>query len=549
MSDNEEYRLEIAAFRHRVIASALEAEGEGVTAALREAAARPHRDARGREVRVSLGTLWKWLAACRKGGLLALRPKSRKDRGLLRAFPKDVLDFAFRLRRENPRRATRSIIDILVRKRLVQRGQVSRSTLDRHFDRAGLSRKYQGTLAQTTFRLIETSAPFELIVGDFHHGPYVRLGPAAARPAEADREDQAKRALFGGFIDHFSRLIVEGRYYLTEDFNALRFGFRRLLAVHGMAEKLFLDNGPAYHATRFHAACDALGIRLVHSKPYCAEGRGVIERFNRTLKDQFESEVRARETLPTLDELNAWFEAWLSERYHRDVHSETGQAPADRFGREAAGRPAPPTETVEEYLRLRETRTVHRKWSTVEVEGIRFTVTPSLRGRRVQVLFDPSDLAYVLISFDGRIVERATPQKPGVIPPPPDPPSPPQGKHTDYLAILRADFERRSRTEFSALRLTPPPTTELDLPGLVALLEACRTTSLTDPERSEASAFWRRLRPLEPEPVRRILDGLHRRLGPGLHLSVYLQALEGQVVRARTIPAKPKPPTPKGEKG
>lgn len=536
MKDNEDRHLEIAAFRHRLIAAALEAEGEGVAAALRETASRPHRDPGGREVRVSLATLWTWLAACRNGGLLALRPKPRKDRGLLRAFPQDVLDFALKLRRENPRRATRTIIDILVRKQLAGRHQVARSTLDRHFDRAGLSRKRQGTLAQATFRLIETSASFELLVGDFHHGPYVRNG----------QDDQAKRALFGGFIDHFSRYVVEGRYYLTEDFAALRFGFRRILAVHGMPEKLYLDNGPAYHATRFHAACDALGIRLVHSKPYCAEGRGVIERFNRTLKDQFEAEVRIRETLPTLDELNAWFAAWLSERYHRDLHSETGQSPAERFGREAAGRPAPSMETVEEYLRLRETRTVHRKWSTVEIAGERFSVSPSLRGRRVQVLFDPSDLAYVLIAFDGRIVERAMLQKPGAIPPAPDPAPTLAGKQTDYLAMLRSDYERRVRTELSALRLQPPPATELDLPGLVSLLESCREASLTDPERSEASALWRRLRPLEPDTVRRVTEGTRRRLGTGLHLSVYLQALEDQVVRARAHSSPAKPVTPKG---
>jgi hypothetical protein len=311
-----------------------------------------------------------------------------------------------------------------------------------------------------------------------------------------------------------------------------------------MPEKLYLDNGPAFHANRFHAACDALGIRLVHSKPYCAEGRGVIERFNRTLKEQFESEVRARETLPTLDELNAWFAAWLSERYHRDVHSETGQSPAERFGREAAGRPAPPPETVEEYLRIRETRTVHRKWSTVEVEGIRFSVTPTLRGRRVRVLYDPSDLAYVIIAFDGRVVERASPQKPGVVPLQPDPAPAPKGKPTDYLALLRADHERRVRTELSALRLHPPPVTELDLPGLVARLESCRTAPLSDLERSEAAATWRRLRPLEPGEATRSLEGAQRRLGPGLHLSVYLQALESQVVRARAHPSPAKPVTP-----
>jgi hypothetical protein len=56
----------------------------------------------------------------------------------------------------------------------------------------------------------------------------------------------------------------------------------------------------------------------------------VCERANRTVKEQFESEVRQREELLTLDELNAGWEAWVAEPYHRDVHSETGQAPFER---------------------------------------------------------------------------------------------------------------------------------------------------------------------------------------------------------------------------
>jgi hypothetical protein len=156
------------------------------------------------------------------------------------------------------------------------------------------------------------------------------------------------------------------------------------------------------------------------------------------------------------------------------------------------------------------------------------------------VLFDPLDLAYVLISYDGRIVERAFPQKPGVAPPEPEPPAIP-GKKTDYLALLRADYERRVRTELSALRLVPPATTELDLPGLVALVERCRTSSLTDPERSLTSALWRRLRPIDADVARTALDRARRRLGEGLHLRVYLDALEDHLVRARTQKGASKP--------
>ena len=109
-----------------------------------------------------------------------------------------------------------------------------------------------------------------------------------------------KRALFGGFIDHYSRVLVEGRYYLTEDFAALRFGFRQMLAVHGMPTRLFLDNGSAFHAIRFHAACAALGIQLVHSKPYVAESRGVIERWNRTFSKTIADKTYIQKVLEPL---------------------------------------------------------------------------------------------------------------------------------------------------------------------------------------------------------------------------------------------------------
>lgn len=529
MNDDEERRLEVAAFRRRLIAEAIEADDDGVSAALEEVARDRHRDPDGEEASVGLSTLWRWLALYREGGLLALRPAQRKDKGAVRAYPANVLERAAKLRSERPKRATKTIIDILVRKKVVTPKTIARSTLDRHLERMGLARRMMGSIGRETYRRIETSSPLELMVGDFHQGPYVRTG----------WDGIIRRAQYGGFLDHFSRYVPEGRYYLAEDFAAVRFGFRRLLVVTGPPDKLYLDRGPGYQANRFHAACELLGVKLVHSRPYRAEGRGVKERFNRTLKEQFESEVRAREEPPTIDELNAFFEAWLAERYHRDVHSETGEAPAERFARTAVLRQAPPMELVDEYLRLREPRTVHKKWSTVEVEGKRFSVSPSLRGRRIWVLFDPLDMEYVLISFDGRIIERAYPQKAGVAPPVPDEPAP-QKEATDYLALLRADYERRLRTELSNLRFQPAAA-ELDLPGLIALLERCRAAPLGDAERAEASSVWRRLRPIQPEAAQEALQSAMRRLGTGLHLRLYLEALDNHLVRIRTKKGGKKP--------
>lgn len=533
---DEERRLHVASFRYRVIADAAEAAAGDVTDAIEQAAARVYVNPTGSERRVSERTLWRWLSAYRTDRLVGLMPKSRYDRGQLRAFKREILDKAVQLRGgKNSKRPTKTIIDILVRLEMVARGELARSTLDRHLARLGMSRLQLGSLGETTYRKILTEAPFELVIADFHHGPYVRVGD----------EDKAQRALLLCFIDHFSRYIVEGRYYLHEDFAALRFGFRVVLVVYGLFERLYVDNGPSFQSRRFHAACsnEAIDIELVHSKPYVSEGRGVCERFNRTCKEQFESEVRARDELPTLAELNAYFEAWLAERYHRDIHSETGQSPAERFRSVPARlRPPPEPSLIEELLRLRKQRTVHRKWSTVELDRTRYLVKPSLRGRKVQVLYDPFDRSYVLIEYDGRVIERAYLQKPGVQPPPLSPPKAAPGADDDYLQLLRADYEARVRAELSSLGLQPRIQAELSLVDFVAQLERCRGALLSDAERSAVSACFRKLRPIEPEAAQTALEGVVRRQGHGLHVRVYLDALTAQLVRRRTKTNKGKKP-------
>lgn len=524
----DDHALAIAAFRHRCLVEVLEADDEELFTILKAQARLPRTDPAGRTRTVSVRTLARWLAAYRRGGLLALCPRRRTDHGTLRAIPADVFARAQALRRQKPTRPTKTIIDILVRQHHVAPHAIARSTLDRHLARQGLARATLRSLGQKTFRRIETTAPFELVVADFHHGPYVRTSDGSLR-----------RALLGAHIDHFSRYIPEGRYFLHEDYAALRFGFRRLLTAFGLPVTYYVDRGSAFQATRFHAACDALGIRLVHSAPYQSECRGVIERVNRTVKEQFETEVRGREEPPTLDELNAYFEAWLAERYHRDVHSETGEAPRDRFQRTAVLRPAPDLAQVDELLRLRERRRVHKKWSTVEVLATRYVVDPALRGRKVDVLYDPFTPESVLIVFDGRVVQRAVPQKPGENPPSPPVP-PPQGPPTDYLALLRADYERRTQHELAALRLrTLPARAELALGDLVTLLTACRGTELTPAERSRTAGRWRQLRPIDPDAARHALAAAQRHLGPAVHLDLYLDALTTHLVRQRTTKGAP----------
>jgi hypothetical protein len=304
---------------------------------------------------------------------------------------------------------------------------------------------------------------------------------------------------------------------------------------------LYIDNGPSFQTGRFHAACknELLDINVVHSKPYVSEGRGVCERFNRTLKEQFESEAKNRDELLTLDELNAYFEAWIAERYHRDTHSETRQSPHERFWSNVTKRPTPDLEQIDELLRLRQKSKVHKKWSTVQVKGTRYVVDPALRGRKVHSLYDPFDPSYVLIEHNRSIIQRAYPQKPGQMPPQPEPTL--NKMKTDYLDLLRQDHEKHLKAELEALRFRKVPAQlELKLGELETLCEKCRGVPLSENERIAVTATFRKLRPIKPELAHSSFQSAQRRFGIGLHISVYLNDLKTQLVHQRTQGGKKK---------
>ena len=70
------------------------------------------------------------------------------------------------------------------------------------------------------------------------------------------------------------------------------------------------------------------------------------------MRSQFLSEVESAK-LATLEELNASFQAWVELIYHKAIHSETGEAPLERFQRsltQITVRQADPTRLREAFL-------------------------------------------------------------------------------------------------------------------------------------------------------------------------------------------------------
>ncbi|MFJ7272050.1 DDE-type integrase/transposase/recombinase [Streptomyces sp. NPDC099050] len=149
---------------------------------------------------------------------------------------------------------------------------------------------------------------------------------AREAPVHGPKIGGRKTYLFA-FIDDHSRAIVGHRFGFAEDTVRLAAALRPALSARGVPESIYVDNGSAFVDTWLLRACASLAIRLTHSKPGRPQGRGKIERFFRTVRDQFLVELDEERVgqIEHLAELNRLFTAWVETVYHRTVHSETGQ--------------------------------------------------------------------------------------------------------------------------------------------------------------------------------------------------------------------------------
>jgi putative transposase len=389
---------------------------------VRELASREHTDPFGRQVRISRQTIDRWIRDWRAGGFDALVPSPRQ---CTPRTPAEVLELAVALRRENPDRTAAAIQRIL----RTQLGWApDERTLQRNFHRLGLTGATTGLAA--VFGRFEAAAPNDLWTGDVLHGLRIQL---------------RKTYLFA-FLDDHSRLLPGYRWGYAEDTVRLAVALRPALASRGVPRAVYVDNGSPFIDRWLLRACAKLGVRLVHSTPSRPEGRGKIERFFRTVRDQFlveitgEPDVAGRHYVADLAELNRLFTAWVETVYHRTVHSETGQTPLDRW---LAGGPFPlPTpETLTEAFLWEEHRRV-AKTATVALHGNSYEVDPSLVGRKVELVFDPFDLTRIEVRLAGAPMGLAIPHHIGrhshPKAKPETPTAPPKPSGIDYAKLIES---------------------------------------------------------------------------------------------------------------
>jgi putative transposase len=449
---------EVALFRYSLIR---EAADPALTTAergrlVRALAARDHTGPHGALVRVARSTLDRWIRDWRAGGFEALAPAARTTEP---ATPAATLDLAVKLKREAPGRTAAQVAEVIA---AAEGWAPSERTIQRLFARLGLNTRPDGT-PPAAFGRFEAAAANDRWTGDALHGP-----PVAGH-----------KAYLFAFIDDHSRALTGYRWGHSEDTVRLEAALRHGLGSRGIPRSVYVDNGSAFVAAPLLRACAVLGIRLVHSRPGRPEGRGKIERFFRTVRDQFLVEVDAR-GVADLVEMNRLFAAWVETAYHHRVHSETKATPLDRF---VAGGPfvIPTPAQLHEAFLWSEQRAV-TKTATVSLHGNTFEVDAVLVGRRVECVFDPFDLTTIEVRYQGRamgsgvarVIGRHTHPmaRPDTVPAPP-------ATGIDYLALL-ADRHAAELAEHS------PPTRYSELVAATDPDQCPGQLVIPDPESDTA---------------------------------------------------------------
>ena len=384
----EEKKREVATFRFGVISDLVVSRtlerGERERL-LREKAERQWTIPYSRRTRISVSTLALWVRRYERSGrkLESLYPQGRADIGQSRVLDEEVAQLLINLRKEHPKVTITGLIRVLRERKLIDPwAKICPTTVYRFLKGQGLWEASPAGVKDR--RRFEAEMPNDLWQSDMMYGPMVKV------------EGRQRKTFLFTFLDDMSRLVPHAQFYLSEGLESYLDCLRQALLRRGLPRRLYVDNGPAFRSQHLAQITASLGMALIHSTPYQPEGRGKVERWFRTVREDFLAAWRGEE----VGDLNRSLRRWLEEVYHQRVHSVTTQKPGDRFSSHLeCVRPAPPN--LEDFFRQRALRNVAKDRS-VALKGRLYEAPLCLLGKRVVLYYHDHDPSRVEVFWEDR---------------------------------------------------------------------------------------------------------------------------------------------------
>lgn len=387
----DEVRREIALFRYGILAPLISEaydESNSIKQFLDNAAAKTYTNPRGEDTKISASTLERWYYDYQRNGFDGLIPKRRSDTGKPRKIDDDIINQIRFLKSEYPRIPATLIHQRLIDNGTIIKGEVSLSTVNRFVNKILDEEKHSN---KQDIKRYERAHINEVWCGDTCYGPYLTI------------EGKKRRVYIMALIDDASRYIVGVDTVLNDDFINLMSTLKTAVIRHGKPRMLNFDNGSAYKNKQMELVAARVGITLHFCMPYTPISKAKIERWFKTLRDQWMSQLRLNE-YNTLGELRKSLFEYVS-KYNQTVHSSlNGLSPQERFFKESYTIKRLNEDQIEKAFLLEYERRVSAD-NVVVLDGIHYEVDYRYSKQKITLRYSP-DLSkiYVVDKQTGNLV-------------------------------------------------------------------------------------------------------------------------------------------------
>lgn len=267
-----------------------------------------------KRVYLSQSTIMRWYYDWKELGIVGLIPKIRSDKGKTQLSEK-VKTALINYKKDNPARSISTLI------KLVDNNgeKLSKATVHRFLKHNDISKRILSSPELIERRSFVAKHCSDIWQGDVLHGPSIQTSSGM------------RKVYLVTLMDDASRLLVHSEFCLGETALDIENVLKQAILKRGLPHKLIIDNGPAYRAHTLQTICALLEIRLIYCRPYEPEGKGKLERFHRTFREQFLGEIDIAK-ITNLSDLNARLWAWIDQVYHINPHQGIdGKTPIERW--------------------------------------------------------------------------------------------------------------------------------------------------------------------------------------------------------------------------
>ena len=375
----EKFRDDVALFRYGVVSELLRCAPATpeYRAKLAELSQQTWAIPGSTRTRVARQTIRDWVRAWRAGGFDALKPKRRRDSGKPRRMSVEAIEVLLAVKRAEPALSVRQAID-----RARGSGDIPDdmplppTTVHRLFTNEGVMDMVPPAPPVDRRRFAWPWAG-ELWMSDVMHGPRV---PVAGR--------RKHKTYLIALLDDATRVVPYAAFHLSETTPAFLQVLKQGILRRGRPVRLYVDNGANYRSKQVALVCARLDIALIHARPYQPSGKGKIERFFRTVRQQ----CLGNAGLTSLEALNRSLHGWIEGEYHHNPHRGLdGMTPLEKWARVADGvRYVDSRDPGFDALFLFEARRRVYRDRTVRLDNRIYEVDAALAGKIVTLHYDPA---------------------------------------------------------------------------------------------------------------------------------------------------------------